>query len=217
MTPPAHSPRWCDPLPANTHPVPQDGRRHCGNDLETVIRRQWPPDQPPPAEVIIAVTRLASQPSHIASRLADALDGLWLGDGKVPDLDDLGHLRGVPVRPGSTVTWDDEPAGLIGNTLAIGTGESLSCSVLDHEIGHVLSVADGMAQRRDWQTIMFLCRQHLVDPRWFDAEEWFAEAYALCATGELSQLVRILDGERQVAQMVWAYYRREYGLEVRGR
>jgi hypothetical protein len=53
-------PAWCQPHPSDTHPVPRDGRRHCGV-LEQVLRCQWDPAcGPPPAEVVAEVDRLAT-------------------------------------------------------------------------------------------------------------------------------------------------------------
>ncbi|WP_449064986.1 hypothetical protein [Planomonospora algeriensis] len=98
------SPSWCAPHPANTHPIPRDGRRHCGV-LERVLRRQWPESRQPPPELVTAVDELVALPVHIATRLAEELDEIWLGVGTVPDLDGLGALRGQPIRPGSPVRW----------------------------------------------------------------------------------------------------------------
>jgi hypothetical protein len=208
-------PAWCQPHPPDAHPVPRDGRRHCGA-LEQVLRRQWDPaNGPPPADVIAVVDRLAGLPVHIASRLASGLDGIWVGPGPVPGLDHLGHLRGVPVSPGSPHRWDIVPGAVAGRVMAIGTGDHVSVSLVDHEVGHALDVLDDMATRPDWQAIMRRSRPLLVIDRYQDPREWWAEAWALCATGRLSQLVRTLGGDEIAAEMTWAYYRLQYGLEVR--
>jgi hypothetical protein len=79
-------PTWYPPHPPDTHPVPRDGRRHCGV-LEEVLRRQWGPDTgQPTADMVVAVDRLAGLPVHIASRLAAGLDGIWIGLGPVTGL-----------------------------------------------------------------------------------------------------------------------------------
>ncbi len=208
-------PRWCPPHPPHVHPVPRDGRRDCGV-LEHVLRRQWDPAAgPPPPEVIAAVDRLAALPVHIASRLAAGLEGIWTGPGCVPDLDGLQHLRGQPVRPGAAHRWDDVPGALIGRTMAIGTGPHVSVSLVDHEVGHAMESFDAMAARPDWQAIMRRCRPLVRTGRYQDAREWWAEAFALCSTGHLRQLTRMLDDDAIVAEMVWAYYRLHYGLEAR--
>ncbi|RCG21148.1 hypothetical protein DQ384_36660 [Sphaerisporangium album] len=203
---------WCDPHPANVHPIPRDGRRHCGI-LEQVLRRQWNPAHGlPPANLINAVDELAALPVHIATRLAQELDEIWLGVGYVPDLDNLGFLRGHPIEPGSAVLWDQVPGVCTGRIIAIGTGDHVSASLVLHEVGHGLDSLDAMSQSSEWQTIMRMCRSRIQHPRYLNAVEWWAEAYALCASGQLGRLVRLLDDDENLAEMVWAYYRRHYGV-----
>ncbi|MFC9977471.1 hypothetical protein ACFVH6_41890 [Spirillospora sp. NPDC127200] len=216
-------PYWCDPHPAHTDLVPRDGRRHLGV-LEEAVRRQWDPaDGPPPASLITAVDRLAALPGPIASQVAEALrpgadgtGGLWLGDGDVPDLDHLGHLSGVPVRPGAAATWDQVPGATVWErrTVVIGTGGHVSVSLIDHEIGHVLACARGAVDTGEWTTIMYRCRPLLEVERWHDPHEWWAEAWAFVATKQFGWLLRTLGGHEQVAEMVVSYYVRHYGLEV---
>jgi hypothetical protein len=94
--------------------------------------------------------------------------------------------------------------------MAIGTGDHVSVSLVDHEVGHALEVLDDMAARPDWQAIMRRSRPLLVIDRYQDAQEWWAEAWALCSTGHLAQLVRMLSGDEIAAEMTWAYYRLQY-------
>lgn len=209
---PSSDPHWTPAHPATTHPVPRDGRRNCGI-LEAVLRRQWvPEDGPPPAELIAAVDRLASLPVHLASRLADWLDGLWLGHGNVPDLDHLGYLHGQRVRPDAPTLWDQVPGAVVGRTMVVGTGDHVSVSLIDHELGHCFEQMDDLAATRDWQAIMLRCRPAVAHPRYQDAHEWWAEAYAHVATGELRRLIRMLSGDVTAMEMCWAYYKRELGL-----
>lgn len=211
---PASPARWAPPHAAETHPVPRDGRRNCGV-VEQVLRRQWDPDRGlPPASLIHAIDRIAGLPVHLASRMATWLDGLWLGDGAVPDLDDLWFLRGQLVRDDSKILWDHEPAAVIGRTMVLGTGDHLSVSLVDHELGHVLDMMDGMSDRPDWQTIMWRCRPLVLHPRYQDPAELWAEGYAHVATGELRRLTRLLGGNSEIMEMMWAYYRHQLGLEV---
>jgi hypothetical protein len=152
---------------------------------------------------------------HLASLVINELDGLWVGVGPVTRLDHLGYLAGQPIKAGSTTTWDDVPGITVGRLVAIGTGPTVSASLPDHELAHVIERSRQMAEQPDWQTIMLRCRPHLIVERWYDPLEWWAEAYALVSTGQLERLVRILNGHEEVAEMVARYYVRRYGLEVR--
>lgn len=202
---------WCDPHPPETHPLTADGRRHCGI-LEQVIRRQWRPDTIPPAELVAAVDFLATLPGFLASRLADWLDGIWLGDATVPGLDDLGHMAGQPLREGSATTWDVVPGALVGRTMVIGTGEHLSVSLAGHEVGHAVEQMDGMADDEEWQTIMKMCRDHLFSDKFADPREWWAESWAAVATRQFGALQRMLSGRRDLFMVVAMYHARHYGL-----
>ncbi|MFI6803000.1 anthrax toxin lethal factor-related metalloendopeptidase [Streptosporangium canum] len=208
----ANSPTWCLPQAASTHPIPRDGRRHCGV-IERVLRRQWDPATGlPHADLIHAVDDLASLPVHIASRLAEGLDAIWIGSGNVPDLDNLGHLRGQPTHPGGAL-WDTIPGICTGRLIAIGTGPHVSASLVHHEIGHALDFMDQMSQGQEWHTIMRLCSPKLQQPRYRDSQiEWFAEAYALCISRQARRLLRMLDGDENLAAVVWNFFRRHYGI-----
>ena len=81
-----------------------DGRRHCGS-LEAILWRQWDPASPPSREVVMAVDRLAELPFRIKEKLADGLDAIFIGEGGVPELDDMTSLRGVTL-PAGRATWD---------------------------------------------------------------------------------------------------------------
>jgi hypothetical protein len=208
------SPNWCLPAAANAHPIPRDGRRHTGV-LERILRRQWDPNAGPPPEAIVhAIDDLAELPVHIATRLAENFDAIWIGEGSVCDLDDLGYLHGQPVRPGdpASPTWDLVPGLCTPRMIAIGTRDHLSASLVHHEVGHGLDLLDRMSDREDWATIMMLVREHLTHPRYLDPAEWWAEAYALCATRQASRLLRVLNGQNNLAAIVWTYFRRMYGV-----
>jgi hypothetical protein len=155
---------------------------------------------------------LAGLPVHIASRLAEEMDAIWLGPGMVPDLGNFGHLRGQATQPGGAL-WDDVPGVCTGKEIAIGTGDHVSASLVHHEIGHALDMWDGMSSAREWQTIMTMCRAHIQHPRYLDSSlEWWAEAYALCASRQASRLLRMLGGNENVAEVVWHYFRRHYAV-----
>jgi hypothetical protein len=70
---------------------PADGRRHCG-PLEGILFRQWSVDAGPPSvDVVRAVESLAELPERLKQILAERLDGIYVGPGGVPSLDDMGH------------------------------------------------------------------------------------------------------------------------------
>ncbi|WP_155343591.1 anthrax toxin lethal factor-related metalloendopeptidase [Acrocarpospora pleiomorpha] len=157
------------------------------------------------------VDDLASLPVHIATRLAEELDAIWLGPGAVPDLDDLGHLRGQAI-PSGVALWDVVPGMCTGRIIAIGTSAHVSASLVLHEVGHALDVWDGMSSSAEWTTVMKMISPHIQHPRYLDTVEWFAEAYALCASGQAGRLLRMLDGQENLAAVVWGYFRRHYGV-----
>ena len=80
------------------------GLRDCGC-LEQVLHREWARTAEPPAEAVNAINRLADLPRLIKDRLAAGLDAIHVGGGGVPDLDDMGRLKGVPL-PSGRATWD---------------------------------------------------------------------------------------------------------------
>jgi hypothetical protein len=53
--------------------------------------------------------------------------------------------------------------------MVIGTGEHVSVSLVDHEVGHALETFDQMAARPDWQAIMRRCRP-LLERRYQDSQ-----------------------------------------------
>lgn len=211
---PTSEPFWCQPAPPDTHPIPRDGRRHCGN-LERILRRQWNPDVgPPPRELIHMIDDLAELPAYIATRLAENFDAIWVGEGSVCDLDHLGHLRGQPVRPDDPTSpqWDVIPGLCTPMIIALGTRDHVSASLMHHEVGHALDLLDGLSSSADWQTIMAMVWKHLTHPRYRNGAEWFAEAFALVATRQASRLLGILDGQDNLAALVWTYFRRNFGV-----
>jgi hypothetical protein len=86
------------------HPPTVDGRRNCG-PLEPILHRQWHDGATLPAAVVTAIDRLAELPRHLQQKLADGLTGVFVGPGGVPELDEMGSLRGVAL-PSGRATWD---------------------------------------------------------------------------------------------------------------
>lgn len=202
----------CRPHPAGTHPVPRDGRRHCGH-LEAILVRQWQDGRSAPSPALVqAIDRLADLPAHLADRLADRLRGIWVGPGAVPDLDDLGFLKGVPFDPRRPrLTWDLAAGAFTGGLLAVSTARSASYDVTLHEIGHALDHIDQMSASDEFSTLHAMVRPILVDPYYRDQPaELFAEGFALAAAGYATGLVTLMNGSEARAEVVWAYFRRHY-------
>jgi hypothetical protein len=125
------------------HPPTLDGRRNCG-PLERILHRQWHEDATLPAAVIMAVDRLAELPRHLQQKLADGLSGIFVGPGGVPELDDMGALRGIAL-PSGRATWD-ACAGAYGERkLVVGSRLSPTPDVMCHEVGHALDDLDAPA------------------------------------------------------------------------
>lgn len=188
----------CRPHPPATHPVPRDGRRHCGQ-LEHVLVRQWEDGHPAPSPaLVLAVDRLADLPAHIAGRLADQISGIWIGSGAVPGLDDLGHLRGVPLSPDRPrVTWDLIAGVFADGLIAVGSIESASHDVMLHEVGHALDQMDRMSAGDEFTALHALVRPVLANQLYSDRPaELFAEGFALTAADYPAGLVTMMSGSK---------------------
>lgn len=202
----------CRPHPPGTHPVPRDGRRHCGH-LERVLVRQWEDGSPAPSPALVrAVDRLADLPAHIADRLADELRGIWAGPGAVPDLDDLGRLRGVPINPDRPrITWDLAAGAFTYGLIAVGSAESASHDVMLHEIGHALDHIDQMSAGAEFTALHALVQPVLADTVYRDRPaELFAEGFALAAAHYPAGLVTMMNGHEARAEVLWTYFGRHY-------
>ena len=77
------------------------------------------------------------------------LDGIYVGAGGVPDLDDMGALHGVQL-PSGKATWD-ACAGAYGDRkIVVGTRPSPTPDVMCHEVGHALDDLDSPPGK--WQS-----------------------------------------------------------------
>src|SRR5437868_2966575 len=118
-----------------------DGRRHCGV-LESILYRQWDARHGPPTpEVIRAVDSLAGLPSALKEKLAAGLDGIYVGPGGVPQLDDMGHLHDRPL-PSGRATWDICAGAYGDHKIIVGDRPSPTPDVMLHEVGHALDDID---------------------------------------------------------------------------
>ena len=209
---------------AHAHPPGRpsigDGRRNCGA-LESVLWRQWDPEASPPAEAVLAIDRLAELPQTIKEKLAAGLDGIYVGPGGVPQLDDMTALRGVPL-PSGRATWD-ACAGAYGERkIVVGTRPSPTPDVMCHEVGHALDDLDSPAGK--WQSdsaefrmLYDQCQPHLASDfhrqrGGLGRKEFFADAFAAIASRQRPALVDMLGGDTRTALNVMLYFNRRYGI-----
>jgi hypothetical protein len=210
---------WAAPHPAG-HPPTADGRRNCG-PLEKILHRQWEEGAALPAQVIMAIDRLAEFPRELQEKLADHLVGIYVGPGGVPELDDMGRLRGVPL-PSGRATWD-ACAGAYGERkIVVGSRPSPTPDVICHEVGHALDDLDAPGAK--WQSdspefrwVYDQCQPHIVSDfhrqrGGLGRKEFFADAFAAIASGQRPALVDMLGGNTRTALRVMLYFNRRYGI-----
>lgn len=224
-------PRWSDfelddPLPRTEPRAPDaeyrpDGRRHCGA-LEAVLYRQWDARQGlPPPEVVRAIDSLATLPEALQRRLAAGIDGIYVGPGGVPDLDDMGHLSGRPL-PSGKATWDICAGAYGDRKIVVGARPSPTPDVMMHEVGHALDDIDGA--EGGWQSdceafraLYELCRPFLASdfhrqPDDLGRREFFADAFAAIAASQRPALIDMLGGNTRAALDVMLFFNRRYGI-----
>lgn len=198
-----------------------DGLRHCGR-LERILHRQWDSRwEIPPPEVVRAVESLARLPDLLKDKLADGLDGIYVGAGGVPDLDDMGYLRGAPL-PSGRATWD-VCAGAYGDRkIVVGDRPSPTPDVMMHEVGHALDDVD--APNGDWvsdcpefaalyaQCVPMLASGFHLQPGDLGRKEFFADAFAAIVSRQRPALVDMLGGDTRMALNVMLFFNRRYGI-----
>lgn len=204
----------------------RDGRRHCGA-LEGILYRQWAADgRSAPPDAVRAVDSLAELPDALKDKLAEGLDGIYVGSGGVPDLDDMQYLRGAPL-PSGKATWD-VCAGAYGDrTIVVGDRPSPTPDVMLHEIGHALDDIDGRLVEdgpRQWQSdspefraLYEQCLPHFASDFHIQGgdlgrHEFFADAFAAIASRQRPALVDMLGGNTRVALNVMLFFNRKYGI-----
>jgi hypothetical protein len=197
-----------------------EGYADCG-PLEQVLRREWPAAEVPSAPVVRAVNRLAQLPQVIKEVLAAGLDAIHVGDGGVPDLDDMSRLRGVPL-PSGRATWD-ACAGAYGERkIIVGSRPSAAPDVMCHEVGHALDDIDRVngtwqSDSAEFRRLYERCQESLVsDFHKQDGDlgrrEFFADAFAAIASRQRPALVDMLGGNTRPALDVMLYFNLRYGL-----
>ena len=197
-----------------------EGYQNCG-PLERVLRREWPPSKIPSAPVVRAVNRLAELPLMIKEILAAGVDAIHVGEGGVPELDDMARLRGVPL-PSGRATWD-ACAGAYGERkIIVGSRPSSAPDVMCHEVGHALDDIDREQGRWQSDSAQFRqlyqrCEGSLVSdfhkqPGDLGRREFFADAFAAIASRQRPALVDMLGGNIRTALDVMLYFNLRYGL-----
>jgi hypothetical protein len=197
-----------------------EGYQNCG-PLERVLRREWPPSKVPSPPVVRAVNRLAELPLMIKQILAAGVDAIHVGEGGVPELDDMARLRGVPL-PSGRATWD-ACAGAYGEKkIIVGSRPSSAPDVMCHEVGHALDDIDREQGR--WQSdstefrhLYQRCEGSLVSDFHKQSgdlgrREFFADAFAAIASRQRPALVDMLGGNIRTALDVMLYFNLRYGL-----
>ncbi|HEX4091681.1 MAG TPA: hypothetical protein VHZ33_23455 [Trebonia sp.] len=203
------------------HQAGPDGRRHCG-PLEAILWRQWDAaTTAPPPQAIAAIERLAEFPRALQQKLADGLDGIYVGAGGVPDLDDMGALHGVQL-PSGKATWD-ACAGAYGDRkIVVGTRPSPTPDVMCHEVGHALDDLDSapgkwQSDSPEFRRIYDQCQPYIASDfhrqgGGLGRKEFFADSFAAIASAQRPALVDMLGGNTRLALQVMLYFNRRYGI-----
>jgi hypothetical protein len=208
-----------EPRPPGS-PYAADGRRHCGV-LESVLYRQWDARLgPPPPEVVQAVDSLAALPDNLKVKLAGGLEGIYVGPGGVPQLDDMAHLRDRPL-PSGRATWDICAGAYGDGKIIVGDRPSPTPDVMMHEVGHALDDIDGgdgwRSDSEEFRRLYERCLPHLSSefhrqPEALGRREFFADAFAAISARQRPALVDMLAGNIRVALDVMLFFNRRYGI-----
>ena len=205
----------------DSYPVTADGRRNCG-PLESILWRQWDAAATaPPPQVIDAIDRLAEFPRQLQEKLAAGLDGIYVGAGGVPDLDDMAALHGVSL-PSGKATWD-ACAGAYGDRkIVVGTRPSPTPDVMCHEVGHALDDLDSppgkwQSDSAEFRLIYDQCQPYIASDfhrqrGGLGRKEFFADSFAAIASAQRPALVDMLSGNTRIALRVMLYFNRRDGI-----
>jgi hypothetical protein len=202
-------------------PVRPDGRRHCGV-LERVLFRQWDAEEAlPPPDVVRAIDSLAALPEPLKEKLVAGLDGIYVGPGGVPELDDMGHLKGRPL-PSGKAAWDICAGAYGDRKIMVGDRPSPTPDVMMHEVGHALDDmdGDGAAWQSDSpefralydQCLPYLASEFHLQPNDLGRREFFADAFAAIGAAQRPALVDMLGGNIRIALNVMLFFHRKYGM-----
>jgi len=196
------------------------GAQDCGC-LEPIVHREWDAGTLPAPATVTAMSRLAELPQLIKERLAAGLQAIHVGAGGVPDLDDMGALKGVPL-PSGRATWD-ACAGAYGDRkIVVGSRPSPTPDVMCHEIGHALDDIDGhggqwQSDQADFCRLYQRCLPRMASQFHrqggpLGRREFFADAFAAIASCQRPALVEMLAGDTRAALDVMLYFNVRYGI-----
>lgn len=198
-----------------------DGLRHCGS-LERILHRQWDAAYGPPSiDCVRAVESLARLPDRLKDLLAERLDGIYIGPGGVPDLDDMGYLRGAPL-PSGRATWDICAGAYGDRKIVVGDRPSPTPDVMMHEVGHAIDDVDArpgewVSDSPEFVALYARCEPLLASafhrqPGGLGRKEFFADAFAAIASRQRPALVDMLGGDTRTALEVMLFFNRRYGI-----
>ncbi|MEO3811255.1 hypothetical protein ABGB17_19860 [Sphaerisporangium sp. B11E5] len=199
----------------------RDGLRHCG-PLERILHRQWDASYGPPSpDAVRAIESLSRLPERLKSLLAVGLDGIYVGPGGVPDLDDMGYLRGAPL-PSGKATWDICAGAYGDRKIVVGDRPSPTPDVMMHETGHALDDIDAppgdwVSDSPEFAALYDECGPLLAStfhkqPGGLGRKEFFADAFAAIASRQRPALVDMLGGDTRAALNVMLFFNRRYGI-----
>lgn len=202
-------------------PAQGDGLLHCGK-LERILHRQWDARQgSPSADAVRAVESLARLPDRLKDLLADNLEGIFVGQGGVPDLDDMGYLRGAPL-PSGRATWDICAGAYGERKIVVGDRPSPTPDVMMHEVGHAIDdvgapYGDWVSDSREFMALYDQATPHLASAfhrqgGGLGRKEFFADAFAAIASRQRPALVDMLGGDTRMALNVMLFFNRRYGI-----
>jgi hypothetical protein len=186
-----------------------------------VLVREWDADALPSPETVAAINRLAGLPQLIKEKLAAGLEAIHVGDGGVPDLDQMGDLKGVPL-PSGRATWDSCAGAYGDRKIIVGSRPSPTPDVTCHEVGHALDDLDEAAgmwlsDLADFTALHNRCLPHLaIEFHRRDGassrREFFADSFAAIASAQRPALVDMLSGDTRSALDVMLYFNVRYGI-----
>ncbi|GAB3209207.1 hypothetical protein GCM10027294_22670 [Marinactinospora endophytica] len=180
-----------------------------------MLHRQWPEGTIPSQTVLDNINALANLPFHIADRVIDEVEAIYVGEGSIVELDGMGVLRGRLTYPeGPHSRPFERLAGIYRyGVVALGSLPHESISLVLHEVGHVLDIADRMmSETREWRDLHRACVARLCEPYWHIRHEWWAEAFALTAGDGFEVLTDLLAGDTRLAYDVTSYFQDHYGV-----